>query len=167
MLMSTTLNAYGYRAIFHIACAAHSAQQADVVVEVRLDNAGASIMRSMLTSVATSDLQRLGAYFDEHISLLAKEPGHVSEVFVPLQLGFQIQALSGEIDSNDDGVFGLRVMVSATDESTDFQFRCYAGCEGSVEVCSVRAFMADIEAAIHHLGLAPWTLIGVPSSCEL
>lgn len=151
--MTATLNAYGYRVVFHIARAARSAQQADVSVEVYLGDASTSIMRSTTTSMATIEFKRLGSYFDEHISLLAREPGHVSEVFVPLELGLQIQALSGEVDSDADGLFGLRVMVNATDERGDFQFRCYAGCEGTVEVRNVRAFVADVDAAIHGLGL--------------
>ncbi|WP_437632440.1 hypothetical protein [Sorangium sp. So ce854] len=84
--------------------------------------------------------------------MLMHKPSESSPVFVPLEMGFQIQALSGEVDSSEDGVFSMRLMVSAGKSATGE--RVYMGCEGSIDVERVRLFTAGIEAALKELGLS-------------
>src|SRR4029453_9240655 len=86
---------------------------ADVVVELVPDrNLGDVTVQSVPTLMTVRDLSRLVAYFEEHIARLQQHPDSESDVFVPLELGFQVQALAGEVQTGDDGEFSVRFFVN-------------------------------------------------------
>ena len=92
-------------------------KELDLIVNFRLEpQMGAFCVRSIPTFIALSDLQRLITYFEEHATHLLNDPDTQSHTFVPMGLGFQLQALSGEIFSENqaalEGEFTLRLMVN-------------------------------------------------------
>lgn len=147
------LEAQAYRAVFEIEKSNHSPHYADVTIEIFIGSRGARLARSSPTFVMAKDLLRLIEYLAAHIDALQAEPSHVSQVFVPLELGFQVQALGGEVESPLEGVFDLRMMLRIPVEGEDSS-HVHVGCEGSVEVSKLRAFMRSLETSMEVLQLA-------------
>jgi hypothetical protein len=140
------LHAGGYRVAFILGRRAPP-QEEYLEVRVRLSlpaELGGTSVTSTPTFIAGKDLQRFVAYLDGHIAALQDNPAHESMVFVPLELGFQAQALAGEVDSANEGEFTLRFLVNVGTSPTDGA-RVYVGAESAVEVSRVRAFMASLE----------------------
>ncbi len=80
------------------------ADSATVVVEFVLDRPlGDVAVPSVPTLITVCDVSRLVAYCDAPIARLQQHPDSVSEVFVLLELGLQVQALAGEVQAGDDG----------------------------------------------------------------
>ena len=104
------------------------------------------ILGTVCFSSSHNDLLRLADYFDQHITQLLHEPGYESYVFVQYGLEFQVQALSGDVESKQDGDFMLRVMLNigqATDES-----RIYVGVEGIIDIVECYTFVNQLRNLI-------------------
>ena len=95
-------------------------------------------------NLATSDIQRLIAYFKQHIANLRTNPDHQSQAFVPMELGFQLQALAGELYPDDDGEFTLRFMINVGKSSAE-ETAVYVGSETVVMLADVKQFMASLQ----------------------
>ncbi|WP_433932487.1 hypothetical protein AB3662_48110 [Sorangium cellulosum] len=148
--VSFQMSANGYGAIFRLWRAPLSSEHVDAEIEMYLDASRRdTLVRSSRAFISVKDLRRLASYLDEHIALLMSKPNESSPIFVPLEMGFQIQALSGEVDSSEDGVFSMRLMINVGKSETGENV--YVGCEGSIDVEHVRLFIAGIEAALNEL----------------
>lgn len=123
---------------------------------------GISLARTPRDRLATSikalifykDVLGLADYLEEHISLLSGNPDAKSHVFTALELGFQLQAMEGEVREDDDGEFSLRIMVNTTDPGGECD-RVYVGCEGVVDVAQARHFAAKLRDIVRRLALSP------------
>jgi hypothetical protein len=96
--------------------------------------AGATVpARECLVSLA--DLRRMAAYVRSHVG--ANSPHSISDsnTFVTYDLGFQLQALSGELESWKDGYFTIRWMFycGPSDRSHG---ALYVGVEARVAVAA-------------------------------
>jgi hypothetical protein len=85
------------------------------------------------------------------IARLQQHPDSESDVFVPLELGFQVQALAGEVQAGDDGEFSVRFFVNVG-ESSQAGHRVYIGGESVVTLKNLRVFLASL-----HEALAVWS----------
>ena len=98
MVQKYVLETEGYRICFALQETLATKESAEVVVELILDrNLGKVAVKSVPTVMTVRDVSRLVAYFEEHIARLQQHPDSESPVFVPLELGFQVQALAGEV----------------------------------------------------------------------
>jgi hypothetical protein len=80
-----------------------------------------------------SDLTEMAAYIRAHVGESTPHALTESGIFVTYDLGFQLQALAGELESWDDGYFTLRWMFycGPSDRS---QAAFYTGIEARVDV---------------------------------
>jgi len=112
---------------------------------------------SVPTFISLSDLRRLRHYFFSHIAQLQQNPDRESYPFVPLGLGFQVQALGGDVRlSNEaavgsqEGEFTIRFMVNVG-RSHDENAAVYVGGETAVTVANINHFLVSLELALTSL----------------
>jgi hypothetical protein len=152
MVQKYVLETEGYRIGFALQETQATQESADVVVELILDrNLGNVAVQSVPTLMTVRDLSRLVAYFEAHIARLQQHPDSESDVFVPLELGFQVQALAGEVQAGDDGEFSVRFFVNVGTSSQEGH-RVYIGGESVVTLKNLRVFLASL-----HEALAAWS----------
>ena len=70
-----------------------------------------------------------------------------SYTFIPPDLQFQLQALSGQIRSQDDGEFTLRFMLN-TGKSNPEGFAVYVGGEAVISLENVNRFLSSISCLL-------------------
>ena len=151
MVQKYVLETEGYRICFTLQETPAAKESAEVVVELALDrHLGDVAVKSVPTLMTVRDLARLVAYFEAHIARLQQHPDSESYVFVPLELGFQVQALAGEVQAGDDGEFSVRFFVNVG-ESSQAGHRVYLGGESVVTLKHLRVFLASL-----HKALAAW-----------
>jgi hypothetical protein len=142
-----TLETEGFQVVFHLRNLDPHGDYVDGVIELCLrPELGDLSVESPPTFLALSDLRQLIAYLDAHIACLEEDPDTESPVFVPLELGFQVQALSGEVAGENDGEFTLRFMVNVGQR--EGCARTYVGAEGVVTVQSVREFGSSLDTVL-------------------
>jgi hypothetical protein len=152
MVQKYVLETEGYQICFALQETQATKESAEVVVELILDrNLGNVAVQSVPTLMTVRDVVRLVAYFEEHIARLEQHPDSESYVFVPLELGFQVQALAGEVQAGDDGEFSVRFFVNVG-ESSQAGHRVYIGGESVVTLKNLRVFLAAL-----HEALATWS----------
>ena len=150
MAARCTLETEGYQAHFHLERLPRPAGALDARIEVCLrEEVGGTSLRSEPTFLRGNELQRLVAYFEGHIARLQTEPNTESPVFVPLELGFQVQALAGDIETANEGEFTLRFLVNVG--QPEGRARTYAGAEAVITVQQVRAFVVSLDAVLGEL----------------
>lgn len=130
-------------------------KELDLVVHFRLDpQMGRFCVSSIPTFIAINDLQRLISYFEEHITDLRNDPDSQSHTFVPLGLGFQLQALSGEIFTENkaslDGEFTLRFMINVG-RSHNEATSVYVGGEMVVTLTQIQDFIMSLQMTVREL----------------
>lgn len=141
----------GYRVSFDLKDVQASKEYVDMVVEFTLDQyLGGIVVQSVPTFIAPSDLRRLATYFEEHIAQLLQNPDSESYTFVPMELGFQAQALGGEVYTENDGEFNLRFLLNVG-RSKDEGERVYVGGESVVTLKNIRRFIASLHEALTDL----------------
>ena len=122
-----------------------------MIVEFILDqHLGDIMVKSVPTFIAASDLYRLATYFEEHIAQLLRHPDRASCTFVPMELGFQVQALAREVHAENDGEFSVRFLVNVG-KSKDEGERVYVGGESVVTLKNIRRFIASLHEALADL----------------
>lgn len=142
-----SLDAIRYSAEFGFT-RAHSPGHADLRITVRVgDSSRANEIAASSTLVDVTDLRRLVAYLTNHIEMLKSNPDMESIVFVPIELGFSMQALEGENLLDGHGSFTLRFMVNLR-APEDSGGGIYVGCEGEVELEEVTKFISCIQGVI-------------------
>ena len=148
MVQKYVLETEGYRICFALNETQAAKESADVVVELVLNrHLGDVAVKSVPTLMTVRDLSRLVAYFEAHIARLQQHPDSESYVFVPLELGFQVQALAGEVQAGDDGEFSVRFFVKVGASSTAGH-RVYIGGESVVTLKNLRVFLTSLHEAL-------------------
>jgi hypothetical protein len=128
-----------------------SKEHVNMVIEFALDAyLGGIVVKSIPAFTAVSDLYRLTTYFEEHIAQLRQNPDSESYTFFPMELGFQAQALEGEVHIENDGDFSLRTLLNVG-RNKDAGERVYVGGESVVTVKSIRKFIASLHEALTDL----------------
>ncbi len=107
-------------------------------------------LQSEATSISTKDLKELARYFEQHIAHLQQDAWSDAEMFVNTELGFQLQALAGELLSATEGDFGIRCTVNVV-KSDEGRSRVYVGGEANVTLKQVQTFTDSIEALLTQL----------------
>lgn len=107
-------------------------------------------IQSVPTYIAVNDLQRLANYFEQHVKYLQQDPNRESHPFVPVELGFQVQALQGEVRSERDGEFSIRFMVNVGKRSAT-STNVYVGGEAVVTLENIKNFISSIRTALTEL----------------
>jgi hypothetical protein len=142
-----TLETEGYRIAFHLHRLDAAREYFDGSVELSLQpDLGGLVIKSAPTFLGVADLRQLAAYFEEHIARLQGDPDAEASVFVPLELGFQVQALSGDVGPEAEGEFTLRFMVNVGQR--EGCSRTYVGAEAVTTVQSVRDFTASLDTVL-------------------
>jgi hypothetical protein len=143
MFYQCWLETEGYRVLFDFKTLSNQPNYLDLNLEFYLDFFGSqTIIKSSPSFIAISDLQRLINYFKEHIIHLRQDPETESYLFTPLELGFQIQALSGEIRDKDDGEFSLRFMINMNANSDNSS--SYFGGESVIYLKNLKNFINSL-----------------------
>lgn len=148
MISKCLLETDGYRVIFELKSLDMTKEYVDTVIKFlpdpRLSNVS---LKSIPTFIGIQDLHRLVTYFEKHIASLQTDPDSESYTFVTTELGFQIQSLSGEVRSPQDGEFTIRFMVNIGrihEESSS----TYVGGESMVNLKNIQSFISSIQAAL-------------------
>ncbi len=150
MIETISLQADGFRFSFEVDYGRTDQEYVGMIVSFQLAPHLQSLnIHSDKTSIATEDLQRLIEYFEQHIAHIQENSSYNSDVFLNWELGFQLQALAGEIDSLDDedGYFDIMCLVNAGDRET----RVYAGGESNITLKDANAFTGTIKALLEEL----------------
>ena len=101
--------------------------------------------------ISIKDLQRLVTYFEEHIARLQQDPDSESYTFTTYGLNFQLQGLSGEVRSLNDGEFSIRVMLNFGLSNLEAS-RTYVGSESVVTLENIHNFTSSLQALLTELG---------------
>lgn len=140
------LQAGGYRVAFALRPAPLSSEHFDGTIEmVGAPELGIPSVKSKPMFLSRHDLVRLAAYLENHIASLQEDPSSEAPVFVPLELGFEIQALAGDVFSAEEGEFTLRFMVQVGEPGADTG-RIYFGASSTVDVTDIRRFLESIQS---------------------
>ena len=145
------LETAGYRVAFSLRAVQTSREYVDLLVEFTLDqHLGGIVLQSVPTCITARDLSRLAQYFEAHMAQLLRHPDSESSTFVPMELGFQVQALAGEVEAENAGEFSVRFLLNVG-TSQDAGERVYVGGESVVPLKNVRKFTASLHAALADL----------------
>ena len=154
MVQKYVLEADGYRICFDLKETQAAKESVDMIVKLVLDkNLGDVAVQSVPTLMTIRDLYRLVAYFEEHVARLRQNPDSESYVFVPMELGFQVQGLAGEVQAGNDGEFSVRFLVNVG-ESSPAGHRVYIGGESVVTLKNLQVFLASLHEALAALSRA-------------
>lgn len=151
MISNIPLKAEGFAFSFEVNRARSDSEYVDMTVLFKLDQKlGNVVVRSEPTSIATKDLIRLVSYFESHIAQLQQDSWSASATFVNTELGFQIQALAGEVLSPSEGGFSITCMVNVG-ASHEEGSSVYVGGEAFVAIEQITAFTSSIRALLDEL----------------
>ena len=95
------------------------------------------------------DIERLLDYFDNHVRFLidSEPPDFIdgisrdSEIFCPLELSFQLQALDGDFESKDDGCFSILFMIRNNDGG-------FWGIQSTLDILDLNKFTDELRDLI-------------------
>ncbi|MBW4495552.1 MAG: hypothetical protein KME26_21200 [Oscillatoria princeps RMCB-10] len=142
----------GYQIWFDLKSVDSQKKYIDAVVEFRSDPRLCEVsVKSAPTFLAVSDLPELVMYLNRHIARLQTDPDSESDTLVTWELGFQVQASSGEVRSPTDGEFGIRFMVNLG-RSHEEASSLFVGGEAEVTLEQVKSFTSSLQAALAELG---------------
>ncbi|MCL1467721.1 hypothetical protein [Argonema galeatum] len=151
MIDKCLLETDGYLVLFDLKNLDSSQEYFDLIVDFQLDSRIFEFsIKSIPSFIAIKDLYRLVTYFEEHIANLQKDPNSESYTFITWELGFQLQAQSGDVDSPNDGEFGLLFMINVG-RSHEQASRTYVGGESTVTVENARKFTSSLQAVLAQL----------------
>ncbi len=97
--------------------------------------------------MTSSDIERLADYLAGHVGDLILNRPCDHRRFFPYGLGIDLKALSGDVVSETDGYFTLRVMLNVGIAS-ETESQVYFGCEATVDVSAVLAFVSSLKQAL-------------------
>ncbi len=111
-------------------------------------------LRSERSSIAVSDLRELQTYIDQHmVKIRETNVDGDSYVFLNWELGFKIQASSGEVEPSGDGTFSIICSVNIGKASDGT--RVFLGGESWLTFDQARAFLQDIQTFLDQLPALP------------
>ncbi|MBW4612033.1 MAG: hypothetical protein KME21_01880 [Desmonostoc vinosum HA7617-LM4] len=135
----------GYKIIFNLKSLETTKQYMDLIVKFQLDpNLAFVAVKSQPALISITDLKRLVTYFEEHIAQLQENPNRESYTFLTCDLGFQVQALSGEVRSPHEGEFSIRFMVNVGQNNAEAS-RTYVGGESVVTLENIQSFTSSLQ----------------------
>jgi hypothetical protein len=111
---------------------------------IELDSVvGATFSRTQVSGMRLKELERLVLYVRAHVGPDTQHAIEPSEVFMPLECGFQLQCLSGDQEYWNDGYFVMVWMLygGAPDRNPDV----YVGCSLRVLVSDALAWCVSLE----------------------
>lgn len=154
MTRKCVLETEGYQVSFDLKETQVSKEYVDMAVELALDqHLGSITVKSVPTLIAVRDLYRLVEYFEAHIAQLLRYPDCESSTFVPMELGFQVQALAGEVQAENAGEFSLRFFVNVGRSEADGHC-VYMGGEAVVTLTNLRRFVTSLQETLAALSCA-------------
>ena len=146
------LETNGYQILLHLKRVETTEEELfDTIFEFKLNpSLGETLVRSIPTIITLKDLQSLITYFEQHITNLKEDHNSESHTFVTRSLDFQVQASSGNIFSESEGVFTIVFMVNV---GKAYEGACstYLGGETLVTVENIRSFTSSLQAALVEL----------------
>jgi hypothetical protein len=149
------LEARGFRAAFQFQSAPRSAAHLDAAVSVFLPpELGGMCIESVPTFLSVADLGRLSDYLDNHLRSLQNGATDNAGPFVPLELGFQFEALDGDIDAAGEGELSLRLLINVGVEPAE-ETRVYSGVEGAIDARKLAEFAAQLRSLANEASSAP------------
>jgi hypothetical protein len=151
MLTTLTLQADGFEATWNFL----SYNQIDKVFKVSaeislLGTRPQKLIEEVIHYLFVQDLERLIIYFEQFI--MSGTDGLLQDTYpyVPLELGFQLQALSGETEFDEvtnevDGYYSLRVMLKTQNASHQ---SVYVGAESTISIFETRKFVEALKVIL-------------------
>lgn len=153
MARTVLLQANGFVASFDLGSIADTNKYFDIIVGLQLDpRVGQVQIFSHPSKTYAGDMRALAQYLRQHIQLLWDNPDTHSPTFVPLELAFQLEALSGEVWSLDEGEFSIRLMLNVGARDRE-DTNVYVGAEASITLSSVHQFVADLDSLLNDFGI--------------
>lgn len=151
------LDTEGYQVCFEITEVKNDKKYVDAVIEFQSNPQLDEVrIKSVATFLALRDFQLLAEYFQQHIADLKIDPDRDSHTFVPMELGFQIQALSGEVRSENDGEFSLLFLVNVGKSNEDAG-NAYMGGQSVVTLLQIKSFISSVNTALEKLSASQLT----------
>lgn len=151
MLTTLTLKTDGFEATWNFL----SFNQTDKVFKV---SAGISLLGSrpqklveeVIQYLFVRDLERLITYFEQFLMSGTDSLLQDTYPYVPLELGFHLQALSGETEFDEvthemDGYYSLRVMLKIKNAS---HRSVYVGAESTISIFETRKFIDALKTIL-------------------
>ncbi|MBV9391209.1 MAG: hypothetical protein JOY96_04875 [Verrucomicrobia bacterium] len=151
MLQQMVLETEGFRFAFHVDYGRTDQQYLGMTVTFQLLSPLPEMtLSSERTSIAVADLHHLLEYFEQHMTRLKEKNGDAeADVFLNWELGFQLQALAGNVEPPMDEMFSIRCLLNVGKGKNGH--RVYVGGESDVTFEQARAFMRDIQSFIDEL----------------
>jgi hypothetical protein len=141
------LEADGFIIYFNIK-STESEEHIDLSTEfIASKNIGNVKLKSCSTFITKKDLNRFSEYLENHIKKLEYDSDSESDIFVPMELGFQAQALEGEIGDKNNGEFSLRFLLNVGKDGAE-NHSVYMGGESIVTLRNARAFIDSLHEAL-------------------
>ena len=148
MINHIVLHTEGYTLTFEMQELEHLPEEVDLTVRFSLDDRLAPLVAiSIAMPTMMSDLRDMIAYFEEHIANLQRNPSSEAEIFVPLDLHFQMRASAGNVDSSEDGEFAFQFLVNVG-KPYEGAASVYVGGEAQVMVENINRFIAALREVI-------------------
>lgn len=148
MINRCVLETKGYSIVFELKNYNLAVEMVDLVLEFQLNpHIKDFYLRSIPSYITFKDLQRLATYLETHIASLIQNPDSQSQFFVDYGLGFQLQALEGDVDLENDGEFSIIVLVDVG-EYEKGSSHTYVGGLSVVTVEKTQFFISSIYAAL-------------------
>jgi hypothetical protein len=142
------LNAMGFTFRWEVEYLSHDKNHYSVTMKLELNSKfNYNVIESEPIFVSQDDVISCVSYLQSHITNLISNHELESFDFAGSELGFVLQALSGYIEPNREGCFGIRVMLCVGREP-DNDTHVYLGCESDVCVDEVDEFCKALSTLI-------------------
>ena len=139
-----TLLGQGGSLVCELGAAADDQQFVTCTMQIVMDErVGVIFPRAEETWMRLRDIDRLVSYIRNHIGPDTQHAIELSDVFVPLELGFELQCLAGEQECWADGYFVMTWMLFAG--SPDRALDVNVGCSPPVLVSDALAWCESLE----------------------
>jgi len=146
MPQKSVLHADGFHAVFEFRSFEGTNQYLDMLVTFQLDQeVGQVTFSSVPSKIHVDDLRGLEQYLLQHIQQLQTNLDAHSPTFVPLELGFQAEAFSGEVRAPNDGEFTVRLMLNVGVHAREGT-RVYLGGEAIVTLSNIYRFITSLRS---------------------
>lgn len=155
MKRKCVLETSGYQLVFYLASLDNSPNHIGLLTEFVLNASHdqSCKARSRAKPVYISQLQKLIPYLENHVAALVEKPGHESHTFVTYDLSFQIQALSGEVRSQNEGEFTIECLVNVGKPEGN-PCSTYVGGEAVVTLKNLQEFTSDFQTVLNEFSIS-------------
>lgn len=148
------LNTEGYQVYFYLRKLDNSQNRVGIVLVFNLNSSINEVtIKTNAQSAYCEDLQSMIKYIENHINSLQQKSSNDSSTFLDCQKYFQIQALSGNLISEDKGSFPLRFMINVSYQDIERSTNTYVGAEALVSLKNIKIFVSSLKTALNKLCL--------------